>query len=208
MGAHSHVGLAALAIALTLALVVTAKATALPNPANDKRLLGKPIENLRYDPGTRCSRKPKPGMRALVGWLERNWAGQSWGTYRCEKWGRGSFSVHSEGRAVDWHLDARRRSQKRAAMRLIHRLLETDRAGNPVALARRMGVQGIIFNCRSWFSSPEGRLGGYSYCERRNGKQKPRRRLDPTQAHIDHLHIELNKRGSRGKTSFWRSRFA
>ena len=29
--------------------------------------------------------------------------------------------------------------------------------------------------------------------------------VDPTAAHIDHIHIELNDPGARKKTSFWRS---
>ena len=28
-----------------------------------------------------------------------------WGSYRCEKWGKGQASLHAENRAIDWHLD-------------------------------------------------------------------------------------------------------
>lgn len=176
-----------------------------PNPANHHRLIDLPIERLDYDPATKCTEKRRPGMRALLAWLERHTRGESWGTYRCEKWGKGSFSVHSEGRAVDWHLDARVPEERRQAMKLIRRrLLATDREGNENALARRMGVQGIIFDCRAWFSRPGG-LGRYDYCFNARGERKPARKLDPTQAHVDHIHIELNKRGARGKTSLWLS---
>lgn len=190
---------------IAFASAATALAGLGSNPANHDRLISKPIEKYAYDRGTRCRAKPKPGVRKLARWLGRHTSGTSWGIYRCEKWGRRSFSLHAESRAIDWHMDARVRSQKRQAMKLIRkRLLATDSRGNENALARRMGVQGIIFNCRSWFSGSGG-LGDYSYCLRRNGKRKPMRKLDPTQAHVDHIHIELNKRGARGRTSFWRS---
>jgi hypothetical protein len=87
-----------------------------------------------------------------VEWLERNAGGVSWGIMRCEKWGKGRASLHAEGRAVDWHLDSARPADRREARRLIDLLLATDAAGNPHALARRMGIQEIIWNCRSWWS--------------------------------------------------------
>jgi hypothetical protein len=91
--------------------------------------------------------------------------------------------------------------ERRAAMRLIRLLLEEDRNGNEVALARRMGVQGLIFNCRAWYGGSG--LGRYSACYRDNGKRDPD--VDRTTAHKDHVHIELNWKGARRKTSFWRS---
>ena len=174
-----------------------------PNPANHKRLVDRPIEDYRYDPGRKCRSKTPPGTRAMVNWLERHTRGRLWGVYRCEKWSKGSYSVHAESRAIDWAMDARENKMKKQAMKLIRkRLLATDRRGNENALARRMGVQGLIYDCRAWFSS--GRLGRYSYCFKKNGKRK--KNLDPTTAHIDHIHIELNKPGARKKTSFWKSR--
>src|SRR3954469_9943779 len=74
------------------------------NPA--ERLIDQPIEDSVYDPATHCTRKQQPGMAALQRWLEANVRGVSWGTYRCEKWGKRQASLHSEGRAIDWHLDA------------------------------------------------------------------------------------------------------
>lgn len=84
-----------------------------------------------YDPATRCSRSPKPGMIAFVAWLGRTSAGSSWGTFRCELWGEGDASLHAEGRAVDWHLDARDPAQRRAGKRLVALLLGPDSLGTP-----------------------------------------------------------------------------
>jgi hypothetical protein len=132
----------------------------------------------------------------MLHWLETNALGVNWGEYRCEKWGKGQASLHSEGRAIDWHP-----SSEAAADDLIKLLLAPDKDGNVAALARRMGVQGLIFNCEQWFGSGDGQLGKYSYCYGKNGKRK--KKIDPTQAHMDHVHIELNKLGATLKTTFW-----
>ena len=182
-------------------------ATALPagsavgasaNPAD--RLADLPIEDYTYDPARRCHRRPMPGALALVDWLERNARGVSWGIMRCEKWGKNSASLHAEGRAVDWHLDASRPADRREARRLIDLWLATDRAGNEHALARRMGIQEIIWNCRSWWSGSEG-MDDYSACVTKRGK--PRKNVSYTEAHRDHIHIGLTRAGARKRTSFW-----
>jgi hypothetical protein len=169
------------------------------NPAD--RLASLPIDDYRYDHATRCRKRPMPGTLALERWLEKNSRGVSWGIMRCEKLGRRNYSLHAEGRALDWHLDVHDRADRRAARKLILTLLATDKAGNPHALARRMGVQEIIWDCRSWWSGSE-RMDRYSYCYTRRGKRK--KRLDETQAHRNHVHIGLSRAGARKKTSFWR----
>ena len=187
-------------------LLTASMATAaglVPNPANDRSLVGKPIEDFRYDGATSCRQGVPTGMKELQSWLERNVRGESWGITRCERFDRSNFSLHSEGRAIDWRLDAGVAKQRRAAMRLIRTLLAPDRNGNEAALARRMGVQGLIFDCKSWWSGMED-LGEYSYCYKRGGDL--RNDLDRTQAHRDHIHIELNWPGARERTSFWRSK--
>ena len=82
-------------------------------------------------------------------------------------------------------------------MNLIGALLAADQNGNEHALARRMGVQGIIFDCKSWWSGMDD-MGTYSACQ---GNKNP----DPTTAHRDHVHLELNWDGARKQTSFWGS---
>jgi hypothetical protein len=198
--------LAGLALALIVVAASAASIKPSHNPANDPRLLNKPIEDFRYDYAKRCRDDMPPGMRALRRWLEQNVRGESWGIYRCEKLGPGNYSLHSEDRAIDWHLDRNIPADKRAAMDLIHTLLATDKNGNYAALARRMGVQGLIYNCRDWWSGMQG-LGKYSYCFKPNGNRI--HHLDPTQAHQNHVHIELNWPGAKKKkTSFWHSPLA
>jgi hypothetical protein len=169
------------------------------NPAD--RLASLPIDAYRYDYARRCRKHPSRGALSLQDWLERSWRGVSWGIMRCEKLGRRDYSLHAEGRAIDWHLDVHDSADRRAARRLILTLLATDRVGNPHALGRRMGIQEIIWNCRSWWAGAE-RMGRYSYCYDRRGRRK--KHLDETLAHRNHVHIGLNLAGARMKTSFWR----
>ena len=191
-----------------LGLLKAAAAPARPlrgNPANDPRLLRRPIEPSRYDYARHCLGRAQPGTLALERWLGRHFRGVSWGIVRCEKLGPGNFSLHSEGRALDWHLDAGVPAQRRAAARLIGLLLAADRDGNRTALARRMGVQGLIFNCRAWWAGGE-RMGPYDYCYSDKGRR--RHHLDRTEAHMNHIHIELDWAGAKRRTSFWRSPLA
>jgi hypothetical protein len=168
------------------------------NPAD--RLASLPIDDYRYDYAKRCHRRPAVGVLALQRWLERNARGEFWGIMRCEKLSRRNYSLHSEGRAIDWHLDVHRPADRRAARRLIGMLLATDRAGTPHALARRMGIQEIIWDCRSWWSGAE-RMGRYSVCYQGAGRR--RKGVSDTLAHRDHIHIGMNLAGARKRTSFW-----
>ena len=174
----------------------------LPNPANDPRLIDRPMDEARYDFAKGCRSSVPSGMKALESWLTENVRGSAWGITRCEKLSEENWSVHSESRAIDWHLDAGIARDRRAAERFIDALLATDRNGEPNALARRMGIQGLIFNCRAWWGHGE-EMGRYSYCFKRNGDRRDD--LNRTLAHKDHIHIELNWPGARERTSFWRS---
>ena len=162
-----------------------------------------PIDDYGYDHARKCVKRPAKGTLAMQSWLERNVRGVSWGIMRCERLSGKNFSLHAEGRAIDWHLDARKPAERRAANRLIKRLLATDSEGNAHALARRMGVQEIIFNCKSWWSGSEG-MEPYSLCVDRRGRK--RKKVNATLAHRDHVHIGLSRAGARKRTSFWAAR--
>ena len=194
-------------LAFVLGLSATAHAYESPvaytavahNPAD--ALAELPIEDSVYDPATKCSARPKPGMTALVKWLTRNAAGAFWGTYRCEKWGKHEASLHAENRAIDWHLDVSDRADRRAAQELIDLLLAPDSAGNEQALARRMGVEELIWDCGYWGAGmPE--FMPYRPCFGKRGK--PRKHVNVTVAHRDHLHLGMTKAGAKAMTSFWR----
>jgi hypothetical protein len=198
---------AALALVIAAAIAVlagTAVAAFEPvrgNPADS--LVRLPIDDESYDHATRCRRSPMRGTRALETWLGSHAGGQSWGINRCERLSEDHYSLHAEGRALDWHLDAANRAERREADRIIALLLAPDRAGNPRALARRMGVQEIIWNCRAWFAGSD-RFRPYSVCYDEDGRR--RRNVNRTVAHRDHIHFGLSRRGARMLTSFWTRR--
>lgn len=159
-----------------------------------------PIDDQSYDYATHCVKQPTKGALALVKWLPHiSPRGVNWGINRCEMWGKHSASLHAEGRAVDWHLDVHNAADKAEAERVIRLLLAPDADGNQHALARRLGVQGLIWNCQAWWGG-EG-LQRYSACETKGGKLDPK--VDDTTAHRNHIHLELNKSGAKLLTSWW-----
>jgi hypothetical protein len=168
------------------------------NPAD--KLAKMPIDAYRYDAAKKCLKNPQKGTLALQSWLEKNAGGVSWGIMRCEKWGKNSASLHAEGRAIDWHLDVHNPQDRAEAKRLIDLFLAPDKAGNIHALARRMGIQELIWNCKGWFSG-DGGLHPYSVCFDSKGKPK---KVDDTNAHRNHIHIGVNWAGARMQTTFWR----
>jgi hypothetical protein len=198
-----------LGAAVLLAVSATAHAFRLPedlapvkgNPAH--RLAHLPADPVAYDGARRCDPRPKPGVVRFTRWLQRNARGIFWGSYRCERWGPREASLHAEGRAVDWHLDVRRPADRRAAAKLIGLLLAPDTAGTPHALARRMGVEEIIWDCSYWGAGMV-QFKRYSPCFGRDGT--PRRRVGATVAHRDHIHFGLTRAGAAARTTFWRVR--
>ena len=167
------------------------------NPAN--RLADLLIEDFAYDAARTCTpRKRRPGVEAFTGWLLGSARGADWGSYRCERWGKGQASLHAEGRALDWHPASRRE-----AKRVILLLLAPDTAGNTQALARRMGVQEIIWDCGYWRSGMTA-FSPYAPCFGKRGQAK--RHVNPTVAHRDHVHFGFSRTGAARRTSFWTAR--
>ncbi|MFM6848297.1 MAG: peptidoglycan-binding domain-containing protein [Terrabacter sp.] len=107
-------------------------------------------------------------------------------------------SEHYDGRAVDTFFDVHNPTQRANAGALISWLLATDKAGNPYANARRLGVMYIIWNDRMWSSyrTSEG-WRPYSSCA-----TTPTSAYDTT-CHRNHIHISLSWEGALGRTSFW-----
>ena len=168
------------------------------NPAD--ALIDVPIEDSRYDRAVKCNKRTKRGIVALSEWLAANTRGVFWGSYRCEKWGKDSASLHAENRAIDWYLDAAVKADRTAADKLFRLLLAPDEAGNPQALARRMGVQELIWDCGYWAAGMTD-FSPYSPCYTKGGKL--RKKVDKTIAHRDHIHIGMSKDGAMARTSFW-----
>jgi hypothetical protein len=184
---------------MSASAAVAGAARSTGNPAD--ALVRVPVDAYRYDRAKGCVKHARPGALALKRWLEETALGVSWGILECRTTIFGNWSLHAEGRALDWHLDVKVPAERKEAERLVRLFLARDRAGNAHALARRMGIQEIIWNCRIWIAGPGG-MRGYSLCYGPNGKLK--KKLDPTQAHRNHIHIGLNRLGAEKQTSFWR----
>ena len=172
------------------------------NPAH--ALAHLPPDPVTYDRARRCDPRAKPGVVRFVQWLDRGPRGAFWGSYRCERWGKGQASLHAENRAVDWHLNVFDPADRASARALIHLLLAPDTLGTPHALARRMGVEEIIWDCSYW-SAGMAQFVRYRPCFGKDGTT-PRKRVGVTIAHRDHIHFGLTKAGAAGRTSFWRGR--
>ena len=154
---------------------------------------GGAVDPLRTDSVRRCASGPQPGAIALRDWLAANVPqGRSGGIFNCRnvRGGR-SLSLHGAGRAVDWMLSANNSTQKRAADALVALLLATQ-GSERWALARRMGVQEIIWNRKIWTAS-KATQGLRAYRPGPGGSP-----------HTNNIHIGMNVPGSLRQSSFWR----
>jgi hypothetical protein len=204
-----------LAAALAFALLA-AVPLALP-PAGSSRartaqsgltLNSYPIEGYLFQRARRCSGGSQVGARALERWMDdqRISTSYTWGIYNCRRIeDTRERSRHAEGRALDWYIGTGNQAGRRLAWRVIRRLLATDSRGNRYALARRMGIQEIIYDCQIWMADGGG-LSRYGLCRNppRGRKRKP---IDDTIEHLDHVHIGLNWPGARRQTSYWQFYF-
>ncbi|USQ76426.1 peptidoglycan-binding domain-containing protein [Ornithinimicrobium cryptoxanthini] len=90
-------------------------------------------------------------------------------------------SEHYDGRAVDWQLNAYDPMDRR-----IGDAAATWLTDNDGEVARRLGIQSVIWNNRSWHAS-DGTWRAYA-------GQSP---------HTDHIHISLTWDGANMRTSWW-----
>lgn len=139
-----------------------------------------------YEPQRLCDPTVKPGTRALAGLLLAAvpGTGHLGITRDCSL---GPTSEHKEGRAFDWAVAP---SQRGEVERVLARLLATDPAGNPHALARRMGVMYIVWDGRIWASY------------RADEGWRPFPGPNP---HEGHVHISLSRDGAAGRTTLWQA---
>lgn len=147
---------------------------------------------LRSTYAQRCSGHSQPGTRDLLNYVEHWWSrGESWGIYSCRL-----PSLHSEGRALDYHLDVRNKRDRKAGYAISRFLRSRDSAGNRWAMARRFGIQEIIFDCKVW-GAAKARQGWRPYFQCDNPG------ANRTARHEDHIHLGQNWRGATRRTTAW-----
>jgi hypothetical protein len=183
---------AALAGVMVLGCLLVASPSYAKTPRLPHRYTSK-IEGLAgYSPQNRCSPTAKPGTTAFANMLLRTYrSSTSLGIVRaCNVGGQ---SEHKEGRAFDWGVSIHSAADRRAVNSLMHWLLKRDRFGNRFAMARRLGIQYMIWNRRIW--------GSYA-------ASSGWRRYTGSNPHTDHVHFSLSWKGARKQTSFWNPRLA
>jgi peptidoglycan hydrolase-like protein with peptidoglycan-binding domain len=148
-----------------------------------------------YVPQTSCDPTVKPGTLELAQLLTSTYAGTTFGSaYACGT--DGSVSEHYEGRAIDWMVSIRNKSQHADALAVINWLLATDARGNRFAMARRLGVMYLIYDNLMW-GAWDGTWQAYDNCA------KTPQPSDDNACHRNHMHISLSWNGAMGTTSFW-----
>jgi subtilisin family serine protease len=150
-----------------------------------------PIDAYAYDPtGTVCSGGPAAGTLALRRILREQFGQRHTEIYNCRPVRGGtSLSLHAEGRAVDFYVNAAQEDELALGNRIVQWLLASDAAGNPHANARRLGVQELIWNHQMWTAGRRSDEG-----------MRPYSGVDP---HTTHLHIGQNRLGSTMGTTYW-----
>jgi hypothetical protein len=151
-----------------------------------------------YQPATRCAPAAKPGTLVLARWTVGRYGGRLAGISRACG---GSRSEHQEGRALDWSADVRRPADRLRVARLLLALFATDAAGNPDALARRMGIMYVIWNDRIYSA-----WDGFQPRPYRSSSCASLARCSPTLRHRDHVHISLTRGAAQGHTSWYAGR--
>lgn len=95
---------------------------------------------------------------------------------------------HGEGRALDWMLNAHNAQQLALGNSITRWLSAPDSRGRAGAMARRFGINYIIWNRQMWRAyAPERGWAPYSGAS----------------PHTDHIHISFTWDGAYGRTSWW-----
>lgn len=126
-----------------------------------------------------CDPNNKPGMVAFANLVSAHYNRPTWYGSRSCKWDN---SQHYEGRAMDWPMNAYNAEDKAIGDAVAQWI-----TANNGEIARRFGVQSIIWNRQSWYLYKPG--AWYPY----NGASP----------HTDHLHISFTWDGAMGRTSWW-----
>jgi peptidoglycan hydrolase-like protein with peptidoglycan-binding domain len=125
-----------------------------------------------------CDPVDKPGLEAFGALIGEHYDRPGYTTSRsCID----QKSEHYDGRAIDWQLDAYDPADRRIGDAVVTWLTDDDGE-----MAKRFGIQSIIWNHRAWHSSDETWKGYVG--------QSP---------HTDHVHFSFTWDGAMMRTSWW-----
>lgn len=146
---------------------------------------------------TNCLHTNQVGTSNLAGYIHHWWGARTTGIEDC----RPSASLHSEGRAIDYHVNKNIAGEKAVGDSLFGfwRKQDTATTGNQGYMPmRRFGIQEIIWNCRI-YSATNMAVRTYYRCD----PGHPDYSTSPTLRHEDHVHIGQNWNGAQRKTTAW-----
>ncbi|HHU09609.1 MAG TPA: peptidoglycan-binding protein, partial [Intrasporangiaceae bacterium] len=138
-----------------------------------------------YQQQTTCDPTAKPGAVAFGQLLNAHYGTRV--THISRNCNNG-VTEHSEGRALDWMISAYDAQQRAIADSIVQWLSADDANGNPGAMARRFGINYIIWNRKMWRAyAPERGWATYT----------------GSHPHDDHIHISFTWDGAYKRTSWW-----
>ena len=163
-------------------LMSPAEAATIPYPKPSRTLPSALDVAPGYQEGTRCLTENQPGAVAFAKLLNTTYGTHTYGILRkCA-------AEHGEGRALDWMIDSTKPDNLALANALTRWLAAPDAQGRPGAMARRFGINYIIFNRQQWKAwAPERGWTAYY----------------GVSPHTDHIHFSFNWDGAYQRTSWW-----
>ncbi|WP_338748296.1 peptidoglycan-binding domain-containing protein [Janibacter alittae] len=172
------------AFALPLATGNVARA-AVPNPPTNNNLPGDLDVASPYVPQDTCDPVAKPGVLAFARLMASHYSEFNYGISRACTSG---VTEHSEGRALDWMLNAYDSHERGVADSVLAWLMAPDAQGRQGAMARRFGIMYVIWDRRIW--------GTYQM----DAGWRPYNGPNP---HTDHIHFSFSWDGAMQRTSWW-----
>ncbi len=156
------------------------------------------IDGYRFDRENTCDPVAKPGALDVQALIHKTY-GPSPSSYIERACSGTGTSGHHSGRAIDWMTNSRIAEQAESGDAFVGWLLATDKYGNQHAMARRLGMQYVIWKSRTFaLYAPERGWTEYSDCVRvRTGPEHD------NICHRNHVHMSLNLDGAHRKTSWW-----
>ncbi|MFW5474963.1 peptidoglycan-binding domain-containing protein [Knoellia sp. CPCC 206450] len=136
----------------------------------------------KYQAGYRCLTGDLPGPTAFAQLLNSHYGRHIYGINRT------CAAEHGEGRALDWMVNAYSADGLELGNAITRWLSAPDSQGRPGAMARRFGINYIIWNRQMWRAYDPAR--GWA----------PYSGASP---HTDHIHISFTWDGAYKQTSWW-----
>ncbi|GGB84536.1 hypothetical protein N798_11200 [Knoellia flava TL1] len=136
----------------------------------------------KYQAGYRCLSGDLPGPTAFAQLLNSHYGKHVYGINRT------CAAEHGEGRALDWMVNAYNSDGLALGNAITRWLSAPDSQGRPGAMARRFGINYIIWNRQMWRAYDPAR-GWAAY--------------SGSSPHTDHIHISFTWDGAYKQTSWW-----